>query len=76
MTVYWSRDDAATWPVTINVYPGGSAYSDMALLGGEDEHGFRVGLLFEKDNYKVCICGCGRIDVARAQQFKGARHTS
>ena len=49
MTVYVSRDDAATWAPLVDVYAGGSAYSDMALLGAG---GDGVGLLFEKDNYR------------------------
>jgi sialidase-1 len=57
MTLYVSRDDALSWETTIDVYAGGSAYSDMAMIeaatmthngGGCD----KVGLLFEKDQYK------------------------
>lgn len=55
MTVYVSRDDAATWAPLLDIYAGGSAYSDMALIGAGDDGDqstsiSRVGLLFEKDN--------------------------
>ena len=47
MTLYVSADDAATWTESVRVYIGGSGYSSAALLGGG-----KVGILFEKDDYK------------------------
>jgi len=47
MTLYTSRDDAATWTESVRVFAGGSGYSSAALLGGG-----KVGILFEKDNCK------------------------
>lgn len=47
MTVYVSRNDADSWVAMENIYAGASAYSSLAMLGEA-----RVGLLFEKDDYK------------------------
>ena len=57
MTLYTSRDDAQTWTSTVNVYPGGAAYSSLAMVPQPKANVTtdlicRVGLLFEKDNYK------------------------
>lgn len=57
MTVYVSHDDAATWNETVQVYAGGSGYSDMTVLGPG-----KVGLLFEKDNYKSLSFATVQVD--------------
>ncbi len=46
MTIRGSRDEADTWPLEYTVYPGGSAYSDLAV-----QPDGRLLLLFEKDGY-------------------------
>ena len=47
-TVHKSLDGGRTWPHATVVYPGGSAYSDMALLRNGS-----IGVFFEKDNYNT-----------------------
>lgn len=47
LTLRGSRDDGATWPVEHLVHPGGSAYSDLAVLPNG-----RVAVLYEKDGYR------------------------
>ena len=53
VTLYVSRDDASSWEPSIDVYTGGSAYSDMAIIKAETGSTCdQIGLLFEKDQYK------------------------
>ena len=47
LTVWLSYDDGKTWPVRKEIYAGSSAYSCLVKLPGN-----RIGLLYEKDNYK------------------------
>lgn len=47
LTLRGSRDDGATWPERHLVHPGGSAYSDLAVLPDG-----RVAVLYEKDGYR------------------------
>ena len=47
MTLYTSRDDAATWMPSAQVYAGSSGYSSAAMLGQGN-----IGVLFEADNYR------------------------
>jgi sialidase-1 len=47
LTLRGSRDDGTTWPLEHLVHPGGSAYSDLAVLPDG-----RVAVLYEKDGYR------------------------
>jgi len=47
LTLRGSRDDGDTWPLKHVVHPGGSAYSDLAVLPDG-----RVAVLYEKDGYR------------------------
>ena len=47
LTVKMSDDDGGTWPTSLPIYPGCSAYSAAALL--PDGH---VGILYERDAYR------------------------
>lgn len=47
LTLRGSRDDGGTWPWEHLVQPGGSAYSDLAVLPDG-----RVAVLYEKDGYR------------------------
>lgn len=47
LTLRGSLDDGATWPVGHRVHPGGSAYSDLAVLPDG-----RVAVVYEKDGYR------------------------
>ena len=46
MTIRLSYDDGVTWSEGKTIYPGGSAYSSLCILGNGD-----IGLFFEKDDY-------------------------
>jgi len=46
--VYVSFDEGKTWPVSKTLYPGGYAYSCLAVLPDGD-----IGCLFERDGYKT-----------------------
>lgn len=48
MTVWSSRDDGKSWEVHKNIFPGGSAYSNLVVLPNGE-----LGLLYEKDNYQT-----------------------
>lgn len=48
MTLHVSRDSGASFTPLINVYPGESAYSSLVALNATS-----VGLLWEKDGYKM-----------------------
>jgi sialidase-1 len=43
MTVRLSRDDGRTWPVSVVLHEGPSAYSSLAVLGNG-----RIGCLYER----------------------------
>jgi sialidase-1 len=47
MTVKLSTDDGATWPHSLRVYEGSSAYSDVVAVDDQGQHG----ILFERDGY-------------------------
>jgi sialidase-1 len=47
MMLRMSYDDGKTWPTARVIYPGTSAYSDVAALPDG-----RVAVLFEKDYYR------------------------
>ncbi|MCR9198189.1 MAG: glycoside hydrolase [Planctomycetaceae bacterium] len=47
LTVWLSQDEGKTWPVSRQIYEGGSAYSNLIRLPDD-----QVGVLFEKDGYK------------------------
>jgi len=47
LTVRLSYDEGETWPVAKRVYEGGSAYSDLIVLGDGT-----IGCLWERDGYK------------------------
>eukprot|EP00947_MAST-08B_sp_MAST-8B-sp1_P004166 g4166.t1 len=53
MSVHVSRDGGRSWPQSVVVYPGGSAYSDMAFTRNKTA----VAVLFEKDNYNTVAFG-------------------
>jgi len=46
MTVRASFDDGKTWPTSLSLYSGNSAYSDLAVLGNKT-----VACLYEKDSF-------------------------
>lgn len=46
--VWLSEDEGKTWPVSRQIFQGGSAYSNLIRLPRD-----RVGVLFEKDGYKT-----------------------
>lgn len=46
MTVRASFDDGKTWPASLTLYSGNSAYSDLAVLGNKT-----VACLYEKDSF-------------------------
>ena len=48
LTVRLSYDEGKTWPVAKRVYEGGSAYSDLIVLGDGT-----IGCLWERDGYKT-----------------------
>jgi len=48
MTVRLSYDEGKTWPVSKTIYEGSSAYSCLTVLPDKS-----IGLLFERDNYKM-----------------------
>ena len=48
LNVWVSYDEGKTWPISKEIYEGGSAYSNLIRLPGD-----RVGVLFEKDGYKT-----------------------
>ena len=48
LTVWLSYNEGKTWPVSKQVYIGGSAYSDLVALPDG-----RVGVLHEKDGYQT-----------------------
>ncbi|MFT7641552.1 MAG: sialidase-1, partial [Pirellulaceae bacterium] len=48
MTIWLSYDEGKTWPISKEVYAGGSAYSNMVTLPDGT-----IGLLFEKDGYRT-----------------------
>ena len=45
--VWLSYDEGKTWPISEQIYAGGSAYSNLVVLPNG-----RIGVLFEKDDYK------------------------
>ena len=53
LTLYQSNDDAQTWPIQSTVYAGDSEYSDTAILNPGPGSGTSVGVLFERDGYKM-----------------------
>jgi sialidase-1 len=48
LTVRLSYDEGRTWPIGKLVYEGGAAYSNLIRLPGQ-----RVGVLYEKNNYRT-----------------------
>jgi sialidase-1 len=48
LTLRGSHDDGRTWPLELLVHPGGSAYSDLAVLPDGT-----VLVLFERDGYRT-----------------------
>jgi len=50
MTIRVSYDEGKTWPVSKEIYSGGSAYSNLVKLSNET-----VGLLYEKDGYAKIV---------------------
>ena len=46
MTIKFSLDDGATWPISHEVYSGSSAYSCLSTIGTN-----KIGLLYERDSY-------------------------
>ena len=50
MTVKVSSDDGKSWPISMQIYEGSSAYSSLVELS---EGG--IGLLYERDNYKKIV---------------------
>jgi sialidase-1 len=48
LTVWLSYDEGKTWPVSKQIYTGGSAYSNLVALPDG-----RVGVLYEKDGYQT-----------------------
>lgn len=47
MVVKMTNDDCRSWPVSRLLYPGGAAYSGMTALPNG-----RIGVLYEKDDYR------------------------
>ena len=60
-SVHVSRDGGRSWPQSVVVYPGGSAYSDMTLTRDG-----QLAVLFERDNYNSVAFGL--IPIPRASQ--------
>ena len=50
MTIRVSYDEGETWPVSREIYSGGSAYSNLVKLSDDT-----VGLLYEKDGYAKIV---------------------
>ena len=58
LTVWASYDEGKSWPVRKLIYEGDSAYSNLVTLPNQ-----RVGVLFERDNYKTIVFATFSIDL-------------
>ena len=50
MTIRVSYDEGRTWPLSREIYKGGSAYSNLVKINGDT-----AGLFYEKDNYAKMV---------------------
>lgn len=53
----WGLDEGRTWPASKLIASGSAAYSCMAKLPDD-----RIGIVFERNNYKQISCAAFSLD--------------